>query len=58
MFVFPIGNARNVEEMKFHIYDPMLKYRQNKPNNFCFSILASAFGSINQIKATNAYQSI
>ena len=26
MFLVPIGNAKNVEEMKFHLDTPMLKY--------------------------------
>ena len=52
-FVVPIGNAKNVEEMKFHIDAPMLKYRQNTLNSCCFSSLLSAFDSINQIKAFN-----
>ena len=36
MFVVPIGNAKDVEEMKFHIYAPMLKYCQNTYNSSCF----------------------
>ena len=53
MFVVPIRNSKNVEEMKFHIDIPMLKYYQNTPNSCCFSSLVSAFDSINNIKAYN-----
>ena len=53
MFVVPISNAKNMEEMKFHIYSPMLKYQQNTSNTCCFSILASAFEITNQSKANN-----
>ena len=53
MFVVLIGNAKNVEEMKFHIDVPMRKYRQSTSNGCCFSSLESTFESINQIKATN-----
>ena len=53
MFVFPIGNAKNVKEIRFHIDVPLLKYHQNTSNSCCFSSLASAFDSINQIKAVN-----
>ena len=51
MFVSPIVNAKNVEEMKFNIDAPILKYRQNTLNSCCFSILVSYFCGINQIKA-------
>ena len=51
MFLVTIGNAKNVEEISFNIDAPILKYRQNTSNSCCFVILASAFGSINQIKA-------
>ena len=54
IFIVPIGNAKNVDEMKFHIDAPMLKYRQYTPNICCFSSLESAFESVNQIKASNA----
>ena len=40
MFVVTIVNAKNVEEMKFHINAPMLKYSQNSYNIYCFSSLA------------------
>ena len=53
MFVFPIGNVKNMEEMKFHIDAPMLKYRQNISNSCCFISLASAFEIIDKIKASN-----
>ena len=39
MFVVPVGNAKNVEEMKFQIDAPMLKYIQNTSNSCCFSSL-------------------
>ena len=54
MLVVPIGNAKNVEEIKFHIDDPMIKCLQNKSNSYCFSSLVSAFDSINQTKSANA----
>ena len=54
MFVVPINNAKNVEEMKFHIDAPMLKYCQSTSNSCCFSSLESEFDSINQIKDANA----
>ena len=54
MFVVPIGNSKNVEEIKFHIDAPMIKYCQNTSNSCCFSSLVLAFGSINKIKAINA----
>ena len=53
MFVVPIGNAKDAEEMKFNIYAQMLKYRQDTSNSCCFSRLASEFESINQVKAVN-----
>ena len=53
MFVVPISNDKNVEEMKFHIYSPMIKYCQSTSNSCCFSSLASSFDSINQIKSSN-----
>ena len=53
MFVVPIRNAKNVEEMKFRIDAPILKYLQNTSNSCCFSSLASVFDRINQIKAAN-----
>ena len=54
MFLVPIIISKNVEEMKFHIDSPMLKYPQNTPNSCCLSSLASDFKSLNQIKALNA----
>ena len=53
MFVVTIVNTKNVEEMRFHIYDPMLKYCQNTPKSCCFSSLEQAFESINKIKLAN-----
>ena len=53
MFLFPIGNSKNMEEMKFHIDAPMLKYRQSTSNSCRFSSLVSAFDCINQTKAAN-----
>ena len=53
MFVVTIDNAQNVEEMMFHIDDPMLKYRQSTSNSCCFGSLESAFDIINQTKAAN-----
>ena len=35
MFVVTIDNAQNVEEMRFHIDDPMLKYCQSTSNSCC-----------------------
>ena len=52
MFRFQL--AKNVEEMKFHIDALMLKYFQITSNSSFQSSLASAFESINQIKADNA----
>ena len=43
-----------MEETKFHVDAPMLKYRQSASNICCFSIFALAFDTINQIKADNA----
>ena len=54
MFEVPIVNDKNVEEMKFRIDSPMLKYHQNASNSCCVSSLESSFDSINQIKATNS----
>ena len=42
--------------MKFHSKAPMLKYRQNSFNSFCFSSLASAFDIINKTNASNAIE--
>ena len=53
IFVVPISNAKNVEEMNFYIDALMLKYCQNTSISFCFNILASAFESTNQINAKN-----
>ena len=52
MFVVPIGNAKNMEEITF--IPPLLKYCQNTSDGCCFSSLALAFESINLIKAANA----
>ena len=41
MFVVPISNAKNMEEIKFHIDALWLKYRQITSNSSCFSSLAS-----------------
>ena len=54
MFVVPIRNAKNVEEMKFHVDAPMIKYCQSTLNIYCFSSLMSDLNSINQIKDNNA----
>ena len=54
MFVDQISNAKNVEEIKFHINAPMLKYRQNSSNSCCFSNSESSFEIINQTKDSNA----
>ena len=53
MFVVPIGNAKNVDEIKFNIDAPLLKYCHNTSNSCCLAILVSSFDSINQIKAGN-----
>ena len=53
MFVVPIRNAKNAEEMKFQIYGTMLKYHQNTSNSYFSSGSTSSFDSINQIKAVN-----
>ena len=53
MFVVPIRNAKNVEEMKYHIDAPMIKYWQSTLNSCYFSSFSSAFDCINQIKAVN-----
>ena len=53
MFLVPIGNTKNVEEVRFSIDAPMLKYRHNTLNSCYFSSLASSFDSINQIKDAN-----
>ena len=53
MFVVTIGNAKNVEEMKFHIDAPMIKYCQSTSTSFCFISLESSFDIINQTKAVN-----
>ena len=54
MLVVSIVSAKNVEEMKFRIDAPILKYLQNTSNSCCFSSLASAFDSNDQIKSANA----
>ena len=54
LFEVPIGNTKCVEEMKFHIKDPMLKYFQNSLNSCIFGSLSSSFDSINQTKSINA----
>ena len=53
MSVVPIGNAKNVKEMRFDIDAPTLKYPKNTSNSCCVSSLVSAFESINQIKTAN-----
>ena len=53
-FQVPIGNAKCVESSKFRIDDQMLKYFQKSLNSCCFSILASAFASINHKNAANS----
>ena len=53
MFVVTIRNTKSWEEMRFHANDPMLKYRQNSPNNCCFGSLTPAFEIINQTKDAN-----
>ena len=45
--------CKNVDEIKFHVNDPILKYRQNLSNSCCFNSLASAFKNINKAKAYN-----
>ena len=54
IFQVPIGNAKFVESFKFRIDAPILKYCQKLLNSCCFSILASAFASINNNNASNA----
>ena len=39
--------------MRFHSIAPMLKYRQNLLNSWCFSNLTSVFNSTNQTKEEN-----
>ena len=56
MFRFQL--AKNVEEMKFHIDALMLKYFQITSNSSFQSSLASAFDSINKIKACSAISKI
>ena len=58
MFVVPIGNAKNVEEIKFNTDDPMLKYRHNTSNSSCFGILASSFESVNKKRLQMLYKSV
>ena len=53
-FQVPIGNAKCVENIKFHNDYSILKYSQNLLNCCCFSSLASAFASINHNKSDNA----
>ena len=43
-----------MQEIKFHIDAPMLKYCQITSNSCCFSILASDFDITNQVKSDNA----
>ena len=43
-----------MENVKFYNDAPMLKYCEKLLNRCCFSILASAFGNIEQTKAVNA----
>ena len=54
IFQVPIGNSKCVETFKFHNDVPILKYFQKSLSIFCFSILASAFVGIKQIKNTDA----
>ena len=54
MFVVPIRNFKNVEEVEFQIDAPMLKYFQSTSNGCFFSSLTSAFDSNDQIKSANA----
>ena len=54
MLVLTIGNAKNVEEMKFNTDYSMLKYLQDTLNSCCSSILEPAYKSTNQIKAENS----
>ena len=42
--------------MRFHSIAPMLKYRQNLLNSWCFSNLASVFNCTNQTKEDNAIE--
>ena len=58
MFVVTIENAKNMEEMKFHIDGPMIKYCQSTMEIYCFSSLASSFDSIIKPGSTILYQSI
>ena len=39
IFLVPIGNAKNVEDMKFNINAPILKYRKSTSNICSFSSL-------------------
>ena len=54
MFVVQIVNTKNMEEIKFNIDAPMLKYRQSTLNSCCFSSLVSYFESTNQRKVENS----
>ena len=54
MLVVKISNAKNMEEMKFHIDFPIIKYCQSTSNSCFFSSLASGVESINQIKDDNS----
>ena len=58
MFVVTIENAKNMEEMKFHIDGPMIKYCQSMscPNHG--SSLATSFDSIIKPGSTILYQRI
>ena len=53
-FQVPIGNEKCVESFKFQNDAPILKYCQKTFNSCCFSILASAFSSINHNNAANS----
>ena len=53
-FQVPIGNAKVVKSFVFHKDDPIISYRQKSLNSCCFSILASAFASIDHFKAADA----
>ena len=54
IFQVPIGSSKYVEIFKFYNDAPILKYCRKSLNSCCFSILASAFASIEQTKADNA----
>ena len=51
LFVVPIGNAKNTEEMLFNPRATVLKYHQESYNSCCLSSLKSYFHSIGDNKA-------